>query len=338
MKIGIIGFGNFGQLAASILAKKFTVQIYDSKGSDEKKERTKRIRAKWNDLETVAQSDVVILCVPISQTEKMIKKIAPMVKKGALILDTCSVKVYPCRWLEENLPADVDIVGTHPMFGPNTTKFNFDKQTWNLKDLQLVLCPLRTKKVKVSRIIKYLTQEGIKPIITSPEDHDKQNARTLSLVHFLGRSLIKSGVGEQQIYTPGYADLLKILPHTTGDNWQLFYDMNNYNPYAQEMREKFLLACESMEEKIERSNEKNEIDHCRKMIDKIDYKFIELLTKRFEYVKKIGAIKKKNKLPIVDKKREALILRQKVRKSKLNKSFLKNFYELIFKASYKIQK
>jgi prephenate dehydrogenase len=81
-------------------------------------------------------------------------------------------------------------------------------------------------------------------------DHDKQNAKTLALVHFLGRALVASGVKEQQIFTPGYADLLKIIPHTASDNWQLFFDMNNFNPFAKKIREKFMRNCQDLDNKI----------------------------------------------------------------------------------------
>jgi prephenate dehydrogenase len=336
--IGIIGFGRFGTLAASILSKKFRLKIFDNQNNPETERRAKKINAKFTDLKEVAATDVVILAVPISKTENLLKKIAPMLKRGALVVDTCSVKVYPCEWMEKYLPAHVDILASHPMFGPVTAKFDFEKQTWELKGLQAVICPLRMKRHKLSKIIKEIAKTGIEPIITTPEDHDKQNASTLGLVHYLGRALIKTGIGEQKIYTPGYTDLLKILPHTNSDNWQLFYDMHNFNPFTEDVRQKFLKSCEVMDNKIEKAKYRDELEYYRKMIDNIDYRFIELLTQRFSYVKRIGEIKKKKKIPVVDKNRETQIMRQKLKHSKLNRSFMKNLYDLIFKASYRIQK
>ena len=87
-------------------------------------------------------------------------------------------------------------------------------------------------------------------IVTTPENHDEQNAVTLSLVHFLGRSLFEAGIHEQRIFTPGFANLLKIYQHTTFDDMQLFYDMNNYNPFAEKVRRNFRAACDTIEKKI----------------------------------------------------------------------------------------
>ncbi|PIR13274.1 prephenate dehydrogenase [Candidatus Falkowbacteria bacterium CG11_big_fil_rev_8_21_14_0_20_39_10] len=257
--IGIIGFGRFGALAASILSRHFLVKVYHYKNKKENPARAKKIGVRLTDLKDTLNSDIVILIAPISQTEKIIKEIAPQLKPGCLVMDACSVKVYPCQWLKKHLPKSVEIMGTHPMFGPTTSKYDFDKQTWDLKKLQIVLCPLRIKKIRLEKIKKFLKKLDLKVIITTPDDHDRQNAKTLSLVHFVGRSILGAGIGQQKIYTPGYEDLLRILPHTTSDNWQLFYDMNNYNPYAQVIRENFLDSCQTINKKINafKKNQKN---------------------------------------------------------------------------------
>jgi prephenate dehydrogenase len=256
MTIGIIGFGRFGTLAASVLKKHATVHVYDKK---KQLAKARRIGVKFSQLKTVAGSDIVILSVPISQTEKVLRQIAKLIKPGALVVDTCSVKVYPCHWLKKYLPKNVDILGTHPMFGPITTNFNESKQTCKLQDLQIVLCPLRIKEKRLLRIKKFLKQLGLQIIVTTPQEHDKQNAITLSFVHFLGRSLWETGIREQKMYSPGFKDLLSIYRTTTDDSWELFYDMNIYNPYASKTRIKFMQTCQRIEKKIENKNNKARI-------------------------------------------------------------------------------
>jgi prephenate dehydrogenase len=336
--IGIIGFGNFGLLTASVLSKHTNLQVHDNNKDADKLFKAKKIGVELVNLETLVQNDVIILAVPISETKQVIKKIASLLRPGTLVLDTCSVKVNPCRWLKKYLPEHVEILGTHPMFGPTTTKFDFAKQKWILKSHQIVLCPLRIKKAKLSAIKNFLIKFGIQVIITTPQDHDQQNAKTLSLVHFLGRSLLKAGIGEQQIFTPGYTDLLSILPHTTGDKLQLFYDMNNYNPYSRVVRNNFLSACDIMETSIEHAESRDDISFMRKQIDKFDSKIMVLLSKRFEAVEKIGMIKKKQDIDIVNHQRESEIVKKQCKKSKLKKDFIEKFYKLVFEESYKYQK
>lgn len=249
LTIGIIGLGRFGSLVASILKPHTEVLVY---GRDKIKAmaQAQKIGVVSASLEQVAGSDIVILAVPISKTEEVICSVAPHMKSGALLVDTCSVKVFPCKWLEACGRDDIRIMGTHPMFGPVSSKYDIENQTWSLKDLQIVLCPLRLEGDKLQQVEKFLADLGLDVIITTPDNHDEQNAVTLSLVHFLGRSLFEAGIHEQRIFTPGFENLLKIYKHTTFDDMQLFFDMNNYNPYAEKVRKKFRNACDIIEKKI----------------------------------------------------------------------------------------
>ncbi|OQY41957.1 MAG: prephenate dehydrogenase, partial [Desulfobacteraceae bacterium 4572_87] len=45
---------------------------------------------------------------------------------------------------------------------------------------------------------------------------------------------------------------LHILGVVTHDTWQLFVDMNRYNPYARENRQAFMAGMTRLEEKLER--------------------------------------------------------------------------------------
>jgi len=225
----------------------------------------------------------------------------------------------------------------HPMLRPTTTKDDLDKQTWELDGLQIVLCTLRIEKNKLNMLDVVFRKLKLKIIVTTPENHDKQNAKTLSFVHFIGRSLLASGIGHQEIFTPGYADLLKILPHTTSDNWQLFYDMNNYNPYSDKLREKFRDSGLKIEEKIIRNRDEDDMLINRDMIDLIDTRIMKLLKKRLECSKSIGKIKKERGLKIIDPQREVEIIEEKVKKSGMDKDFVEKFYKLIFNESYKKQ-
>ena len=87
--IGIVGFGKFGTLAAVILKKYGQVSVYHYKDNKKIREKTKKAGVKLVGLVTAMKSEVVILAVPISKTEEMIKNIAPLAKEGSLIVDIC---------------------------------------------------------------------------------------------------------------------------------------------------------------------------------------------------------------------------------------------------------
>ncbi len=338
IEIGIIGFGRFGVLMATVLSSFFDVKVFHYRKRDADLEIANKIGIKLVDFKEVIDCDYLLLSVPISKTENLIKKIAPLLKPKTTIIDTCSVKELPCKWLKKYLPKENEIIGSHPMFGSVTTKFNLNKKYFELENKQVVLCPIRVSEEKLASLKIFLEKLKLKVLIVSPKEHDKQNAKTLSFVHFLGRSLTKAGIGEQEIFTPGYTDLLRILPHTNNDDWQLFYDMNNYNSYSSKIRVEFLRACDLIEGKILEASTTNEFNSNRKLINSIDQKIFTLLEERMTCAKKIGAYKKRNRLTIVDTKREKEIIQKRKQATKLNSDFVEKLYDVIFKESYNYQK
>jgi len=85
------------------------------------------------------------------------------------------------------------------------------------------------------------------------------------------------------------------------------------------------------------------VDNIRNFRDKINYfdnNLVSLLKKRFDIVKKIGKFKKKNNLPLCDRKRQAEVLKIRIKQGKdggLNEKFVKKLYNLIFNEAIRIQ-
>lgn len=76
---------------------------------------------------------------------------------------------------------------------------------------------------------------------------------------------------------------------------------------------------------------KNQLDDLRKQIDKIDESIVNLLSKRIEIVKRIGGLKKKNNIPVLDKLRWQKIIRSK-------KGYVKKIWEIIHSEALKVEK
>jgi prephenate dehydrogenase len=240
MTIGIIGFSRFGQLLAKILKPFGEIFVYNR---SDKSQEAKDLNVKWSSFETVCQADWVFIAVAISATEQMIKKIAPLLKKDSLVMDVCSVKVLPAKWLQTYLSQQNEIMATHPMFGPDSAKEG-------TKGLQWVLCPLRISLATLNKVKEVLNKLEVKIIETTPEDHDQQTAVSLALVHFIGRGLENFGLKDQAIKTLGFERLLKVNETVTRDSWQLFFDMQKFNPYTKKIRKKFITALKKVERKI----------------------------------------------------------------------------------------
>ena len=223
MNIGLIGFGRFGQLLFQYLKKDFNLIVYD------KSEREK--------LSSLESCQIIILAVPISNMEDCLKEISPYIKKGSLVVDVCSVKETPLKLMKKYLSNDIQTLGTHPMFGPDSARET-------LSEAKIVLCKGSISPEKFDQVKNYLDNLGLQVVETSAKDHDEQISHSLLLTHLIGRTLINFGAKELEIDTKGYKRLLTVLEHVGNDSIQLFKDMNNYNSYAKELRSNFSKALE----------------------------------------------------------------------------------------------
>ncbi len=242
--IAILGFGRFGKLMAQYLSKDYDVYVHTR--SDCKQE-IKAAGATPVSFDKACCQKILIPAVPISAMQTTLARIAPKLTPGAVVIDVCSVKEYPVRLMQELLPQEVSILATHPMFGP-------DSAADSLEGRKIVVCRERIDTDDYEKIIAYLKSKGLVVIETSAEAHDRQIAISLALTHFIGRSLSEFGAEPLNIDTEGYKRLLHVLGVVENDTWQLFEDMNKYNPYAAESRQTFLDAVQTIHHKIGSNN------------------------------------------------------------------------------------
>lgn len=243
--IGLIGYGRFGRLTVRNLAANFTVVVHTrDKG---KADDIATAGGRLVSLEAACRRKIVILCVPISAIRATLKQIAPLLAAGTTVVDVCSVKTYPAQWMHALLPSRVEILATHPMFGP-------DSAGGSLAGHKMVLCPERIDSRRYLKIRSWLEDQGLCLIETSPDQHDREIAVSLAMTHFIGRALAEFGALPLEIDTEGYKRLLHILEVVNNDTWQLFEDMHRFNPYARDKRATFMQAMEKVNAHLEKES------------------------------------------------------------------------------------
>ena len=183
MEIGIVGFGRFGKLAADYLCKDFKVYVYDRGKTIINSDNKNIIPAA---IDKVCAGDIVILAVPISEFENALLEIKNLLKKGSLVIDVCSVKERPAKLMKKLLPKNVQILATHPIFGPDSAKDS-------VRGRKIVLCRTRISEEFYRKIKENLENAGLIVIEATPEEHDREIAKTLLLTHFIGRGLMEVG-------------------------------------------------------------------------------------------------------------------------------------------------
>jgi prephenate dehydrogenase len=251
IEIGLIGFGRFGKLIAKFLSNDFHIKIFDKQIDQSaldswKIKNISRIqcgRITIAELGEVCKSPIILLAVPISSIESVVKRVKNKIDPNTLVVDFCSVKKYPLSIMEKHLPGNTFILGTHPLFGPDSVgEF--------LTDKKIILCPKRIAKDHFEKICLYLKQLGLKVIISTDDQHDKRTAYTLCMTQFIGRGLAKFHMKEEEFDTLTFNELLHIKNVVLNDTKQLFFDMQTYNPYAKEMRKQLLKDFSEVEKKL----------------------------------------------------------------------------------------
>jgi prephenate dehydrogenase len=130
------------------------------------------------------------------------------------------------------------------MFGP-------DSASDSLEGRKICLCKVRIAEKKYQNIKAYLAAKGLVVIEATAQEHDEQIATSLSLTHFIGRTLSEYGARQLDIDTEGYKRLLHILEVVERDTWQLFLDMHHYNSYAKEKRVAFMDVMREIDARLE---------------------------------------------------------------------------------------
>lgn len=216
----MIGAGRFGMLAGRHIARSVPVYIHDPRVSLPRHPRIHKAS-----LARAAACEIVVIAVPIGRMERLLHKIRPHLRPGALVIDVCSVKWYPVRWMKVLLPPAVDILGSHPLFGPDSAAQGVQGHT-------IVLCPVRISASRLAAVERRLKTAGVIPRRMDPRAHDRMMAESLLLTQFVGRWVGGARLTPWTNVTEAYDLLQTIVAVARHDSLQLLKDMWRFNPHA----------------------------------------------------------------------------------------------------------
>jgi len=178
--------------------------------------------------------NIIILAVPVQHLEKVLDDLSKKIKDEVLVIDVSSVKEKPVEMMLSKLPKSTQILGTHPLFGPQSGANG-------IAGLNMVLCPVRIDDKKFKRIAYFLEDEiGLNLLIRTPKVHDKQMAYVQALTHFIGRAINEIDIPDIEQKTPAYQYLLDIKKNLGKDSMELFLTIERENPYSEGIIDEFL--------------------------------------------------------------------------------------------------
>lgn len=207
------------------------------------------------DLEAVIpESDIVIVSVPINATEETIAEIAPKMKAGSILMDFTSIKVGPVEAMRKFAPKDVEILGTHPMFGPTIP---------TIRGQTVILVPVKGYSEKWFPVIRQLFEEsGAHVEITTAEEHDRLVSVVQGLTHFayiaIGTTIDRLDFDvkkSRKFVSPVYSIMLDFVGRILGQNPYLYALIQMENPGVPEVHEAFIKECEELSSLVKAHDE-----------------------------------------------------------------------------------
>ncbi len=239
--LGIVGFGAFGQLAAQHLRDYFEVSVYDPMTN--RARAAQQLGVAFSSLPSVSQRDVVLIASPVTSFEDVVGTIAAFCRPGAVIVDVGSVKVQPAEIMHRVLPGHVDIIATHPLFGPQSAQNG-------VRGLKIAVCPIRG--TSHARFAAFLRKSlGLKVVVTTPDAHDKEAAIVQGLTHLIAKVLSNMGPLPTLMTTKSFDLLSEAVEMVKDDAPEVFEAIENANPYAEGVRRRFFELSAELNRELE---------------------------------------------------------------------------------------
>lgn len=296
INITIIGGSRgLGKWIANELHKdNFNVKITSrNRSSGEKIAHKMGVKYDDDNIEAIADANIIIFSVPIEYMVDTIKEVAPYAPKDSLLMDVTSVKTEPAEALSKYAPEDTYILPCHPMFGPRIP--SLDGQV-------VILTPIEDRcRLWYDKIVDYLKNKDANLVISTPQEHDKIMSVVQGLTHFsyisiastirrLGISVKKS----REFASPVYSLMLDMISRIVSQNPYLYYSIQKSNKQTAISRKTLIeesnrlakLIDDDMEEEFvyDMSESAKHLDEFEEALGRSD-KAISVLTHDFNYIK-----------------------------------------------------
>jgi prephenate dehydrogenase len=231
----------------SYFVRRFLAEGHTVKGYDPHRVRHPRgLTLENSSGDAVKDAGVVLLCVPIGDTVKVARKVLPLMKKGATIVEIATVKSRIRNGMESAMKGtSVSLLSVHPMFGPSSSS----------PHPKIVVLGGR-REVKASRIVFHFA----KLIPMNPQEHDRFVAYSISLVHLINLAFMASlsnGIGTKNFVEgapPLGAYQLEMAKAVLSQNPSLYSYIDRQNPFVVEVIRSMIKELQALEKVLSRSS------------------------------------------------------------------------------------
>lgn len=164
--------------------------------------------------ETAAQLDLLLLAVPPRAAIDFLQQWAPVIPKGALVIDFCGNKREICR-VGFALAGQYGFTfaGGHPMAGSHHSGYAHSRANLFANASFVLVPPVRDDMAILDRAKRALAPLGLGRItVASAQEHDRKIAFTSQLAHVVSNAYVKSETAQGHVgFSAGsYRDLTRV--------------------------------------------------------------------------------------------------------------------------------
>ncbi|TDC60421.1 prephenate dehydrogenase [Micromonospora sp. KC207] len=182
--------------------------------------------------EAITRADLVLLAVHEQVALKAVGPVTDLMRPGAVLADTLSVKTRMAAELEARA-IDIQHVGLNPMFAPAAGMPG-----------RPVAAVVTRDGPGVTALLGLVERWGGRLVRCTPEQHDRTTAASQALTHAMilsfGLALPKLGVDVEQLTAtapPPHLTLLALLARVLDGSPEVYEEIQRVNPYANAARQ-----------------------------------------------------------------------------------------------------
>ena len=150
--------------------------------------------------------------------------------------------MIPAEIMRRGLPEQVEIVATHPLFGPQSARDG-------IKGLKIAVCAIRGRRGP--RVAAFLRRAlGLSVVMTTPEAHDREAATVQGLTHLIANVLVQMEPLPTRMTTRSFDLLMQAVSMVRHDAPEVFQAIERSNPYSQQVRRRFFDLASALDAEL----------------------------------------------------------------------------------------
>ncbi len=135
-------------------------------------------------------AQLVVLDVPLSETEEILEAVAPILEDGCVVTDVGATKTQIIEWADEYLRPEVSFVGGHPLIRKLPAAVEEADASIFDKSEYCIVPSGRANQDAVKTVVGMVEMLGARPFFLDAHEHDSYSAAMAQLPTVLAASLI----------------------------------------------------------------------------------------------------------------------------------------------------